>query len=184
MKVSHNSIPILSEYCKLHLKLLPDDIFSLLGSQTCLDYYRILFKKNDLVRAYEIQEGKKTKGFVVYTLFNTFSQVHFFLNWGTLVKIIQLFFTKPLFMLNLIMYILDPLKPKMKTELAYIMVDYTKGKGHGSYLLQDSLKRRDFELPIFVKTLNTTKNNILFYQKNGFKKIYNRFQRVILIYEG
>ena len=81
----------------------------------------------------------------------------------------------------------DKLK-KENVELLIISIKQSKqGSGLGSFLIKDVLRKNKTYFKnyknIFVKTLKSTPQNIIFYQKNNFNLLCNSFGRAYLLFK-
>lgn len=177
-------------------KSLPDNLKSMIGNIIVNNYLSEFFnEKRNL--GIGVTESNNLVGFVLFgkdeEILRKIIKNDFTIIIRSFLKSIFLFKIKKIknFIDCFIYMILSKRKEKVlnskNLELLIICIDQNKqNKGLGSFLLKESFKNyyhyfRDFD-GIFVKTLKKDSNNVLFYQKNNFKHLFEIFGRVYLKY--
>tara|TARA_B100001057_G_scaffold182362_1_gene183085 strand:+ start:4204 stop:4809 length:606 start_codon:yes stop_codon:yes gene_type:complete len=179
---------------KIWIKSLPFNLKSMIGENITKDYISF-FLENKINLGVGLLIGKRLVGFV---LFGNDKEIIRKLIKRKLSQIIYSFM-KSIFYLDLkrfinfldcSIYILVSKKKEreivfLNTELLIICISPSEqGKKYGSFLIKESLKNfKEFFSQfngIFVKTLKKDRQNIVFYEKNNFEKIFEIYGRTYL----
>ncbi len=177
----------ISSIVEVHLAALPQDPTTLLGCSFLKDHWYPWLLKTSLIKLVYENENKEIIGFIVLgdqiSVLSIFKAMNLF-------EILFLVRTQLTNLRNfknaLILTLLGVLHPRglPQLELRWIAVKpLEQNKGIGRELLScaiGSLKELGVKA-IWVKTLKSTPNNILFYQSFGFKIKANRMGRTYLV---
>lgn len=179
----------ISAISQLHISALPMDLCSILGLEFLIHkFYPKLMEKESFGLVAE--EHGVIIGFVIFSQSKNFFRDLVFSNF--------LFFTFKVFkllinpmstfyILGVLLLLISSNELSDQYELCYIAVDPGRsGKGVGSRLLENALtKIRGLGVPLcWVKTLESTPENIKFYQKFGFNIYKKSVGRVFLKYSN
>ena len=181
---------------KIWIKSLPFNLKSMIGENIINDYISF-FLENKINLGVGLMIEKRLVGFV---LFGDDKEIIRKLIKKRLSRIIYSF-VKSIFFFNLkkflnfldcSIYILVSKKRERKivlsnTELLIICISSSEqGKNYGSFLIKESLENfKEFFSHyngIIVKTLKKDQQNIAFYEKNDFEKIFEIYGRTYLKY--
>jgi ribosomal protein S18 acetylase RimI-like enzyme len=178
----------LDEVARIHSAALPEDIASLLGSRfLCRALYPTMFDSADAcIGAFA---GDELVGFIIFSsdgsLYTNVIKRHFMLMAGTtLVKMVSVPFLMNAF--SVARYMISAGSTPGGSELAYIAVspDHQR-RGVGSLLVREGLDRlRSMGIrKLWLKTLESTPENVMFYEALGFRTVETKQNRVILVRE-
>jgi len=173
---------------ELHKDCLPNDFLTLLGEDFLIKYYNCIFDQNNSLILGRFSENNLV-GVIAFcsTEWSIFqfakSNVLFFFK-KCLIAAKNLKFTVYIIEV-LVLFLIN--KPHANFELQYIFVDRNyRQKNIGADLINYGIaeinRRQHKSFDIIVKTLKSTKENIYFYQKNGFNIVKIFCGRVWLKY--
>jgi hypothetical protein len=175
----------------------PDNLKSIIGERM-VEKYLEMYLKDEKNQGFGLYDTNKLVGFVLFGAKNTIVKKlireelfyifkSFFSNLVKLnIKYLINYFNIFFFLL-ISMRLEDKLK-KENVELLIISIKQSKqGSGLGSFLIKDVLKKNKTYFKnyknIFVKTLKSTPQNIIFYQKNNFNLLCSSFGRAYLLFK-
>lgn len=157
-----------SSIASLHRICLPNDILSILGEKVLNKFYHFCILKNNCSYSIYFVDGNPLGICLFSKKFSLakFVKENFFLITCSSLRNIVLK-PKNVFIFVDIVRLLIRFPSKLpEWELLYIFVDKSlRGRSIGRQLIKESLPGA----PSWVKTLSSTQENVLFYEKNGYK---------------
>jgi len=178
----------LDQVARIHSEALPDDIASLFGSRFLNKaLYPTMFESADVCIG-AFTDGELV-GFVFFSsdesLYTAVIRRHFMLMaWAGLLKLASVPFLMNAF--SVARYMISSGAPPGGSELAYVAVSPEhQRRGVGSLLIQEGMDRlRSMGIrKCWLKTLESTPENVKFYEALGFKTVQIKQKRVILVRE-